>query len=146
MVRYYMMLTQSYDCEFTNQENAVVYIISRSLHSRLEDPGLIGDRLWLEVYRGPWFEDDRLYDYQQYARDVARTWNAVCLAVEVLDVSKECPPLVMADALDECGECRLGEFLRRAYSPECYGLRPRSVYPVKPRLPAGWPDHSCIIV
>jgi len=105
-----------------------------------------GDRLASHLWQGPIAQLDAANGWLHYAQHVARVWSAILLAGELAGLNLDCPPVILADAVEDLGEPRLAEVIRRAYAPWCYGEEAPRPGNEMPGLPLGAPDHHTIIV
>lgn len=148
MRRRYQELTHYYRrAHYAERSEAVVWVVSvgwRPVSVRAD--GVCEPRLWYEVWRGERGNSGELAAWQLFAQTLARAWNAILLGAELLNRSLNMPPAVMADELEDQREIRLAKQLRIYYAPEIYGAPVPRPSDQMPGLPAGAPDHSCLIV
>jgi hypothetical protein len=85
-------------------------------------------------------------DWKAYVTRVCRAWNAILLACHLAGLTLDCPPLILADAVEDVGEPRLADLLRTEYAQGRSDLDGSLLPAAIPDLPAGAPEHSCIVV
>jgi hypothetical protein len=125
-----------------------VYFDVYSVPARCSNDGLnasgiifVTGFLWINRGTGRFFGE-----HKAYVERVCRTWNLVLLAADLAGLTLDCPPLILADAVEDAGEPRLAELLRTEYAQARSELDGSLLPAAIPVLPVGAPDHSCIVV
>ncbi|SRR5258708_31615165 len=122
-----------------------VYIVSDKFCRR--SPNRSEDRKYVHTVREGLDEDyGTVSKWYDYGSRIARLWNAVLLAAELVGCVCNTPSGILADKVEETGERDLAEMIRRAYCPWCYGANVGRGCDPMPDLPVGAPSHVCIIV